>query len=183
MNPSTLAHRPLDLDIPGDIYREVPPWPRIKWLDSLKIENVARAMLPHNADSTYDLSCFEWMPGTSGVMQNAGNCMGVDANHSVWRFGFGKASRMADAFGCTIPDFPELDEYGFLWVIARRQGGKIMQTWRGWANEMPKNYRDICDAPVILSCPPGSLSRPIFYSPRTNVIARKARVEHLLKNN
>lgn len=79
----------------------------------------------------------EWL--RSRIMARSGALIGFGAERCVWRFGFLPGSEAANAYGVA------LEGHGFLWVLATRKTGKVVDTFRGWALELPDTYRKVID--------------------------------------
>lgn len=73
------------------------------------------------------------------IMGRSGECVGMTNELAVWRFGFLPDSESADAFGVRIDSPRE----GFLWVLATRRTGKVRETYRGYAIELPAGFRRV----------------------------------------
>lgn len=73
------------------------------------------------------------------IMAQAGTCIGMSDVFAVWRFGFLRNSYSHKAYGVYhTGDF-------FLWVLAYRESGRIIETCEGAAIELPHNYREVID--------------------------------------
>lgn len=86
------------------------------------------------------------IPGDSEdkIMARTGEMLGFDKNFSVSRFGFIPGSIEAQAHGVCIPD-----NQGFVWVLATRKTGKIKDTFRGYALELPARFRNVIDREYV----------------------------------
>lgn len=103
------------------------------------------------------------LPGRSGdevmrqrIMARSGNVVGMSVDHVVWRFGFCSGSEAANAFGVEITEVtpadtegesepPTPNQYGFLWVLATRRTAKVKATFRGYALELPDEFRKVIE--------------------------------------
>lgn len=160
MRPSLLATRPYGFDVPGDIYAfgELPPQPQVMLPDG-SLANVNRDQI------TRDMKI---IPGCLGIMHHHGECMGFSKDRAVWRFGFVATSKLARAFDCSITTGD--NEHGFAWVIATRRTGVVIETWRGWANNLPDKFKRVIDAPALIRCAEGHMQSAEFFAPTTNAI-------------
>lgn len=195
MQPELLAQRP-DVEIPGDRYLEMPPKPRVRNLATGVVSNV-----PIEDVRAADAPPYEVVPGLLGFMALNGTLMGVSKNYAVWRFGWTEDSPMGKTGIWMPPEYEHcvrcrgrgfhfeeseaegthcdncegagrrISNIGFLWVLATRKAGVIKDQWRGWATNLPPSFRNVIDAPVIISCAEGYMNTPTFHPPtKTNVI-------------
>jgi hypothetical protein len=167
MNVSMLASRPT-VDVPGDIYNtELPPRPRVMLADGA-IQNLDREVVEGMLSAPDGRE--KLMPGPSGIMHRTGELLGVSKDLAVWRFGFVEGSEAANAYGCHIPADPETGAIGFLWVLATRRSGKVKETIRDWAVNLPDNFHQVINSPVVITCGEGLISNPIFHPPHTTAV-------------
>jgi hypothetical protein len=78
------------------------------------------------------------------IMARSGSCVGMNPTLAVWRFGFMIMSETGIAHNVAIKSTGS-EEYGFLWVLATRKTGKVKQTFRGFAIELPSKFRQVID--------------------------------------
>ena len=91
----------------------------------------------------------------SRIMARDGHCIGMSDKLAVWRFGYvfnrvqeGFEYRgHAEAHNVSIEDSAAfgVEYYGFLWVLATRRTGKIRDTCRGWAIDLPKQFLKVIE--------------------------------------
>lgn len=74
----------------------------------------------------------------ANIMARSGSCVGMTEELSVWRFGFLPGSESATAYGVAVDDGQD-----FVWVLATRKTGKVKEIARGWAIQLPDNFRTI----------------------------------------
>ena len=74
------------------------------------------------------------------IMARSGDIVGFTAREVVWRFGFLPGSEAANAYGVAINDGE-----GFVWVLATRKTGKVRATFRGFAVELPPEFRKVIE--------------------------------------
>lgn len=81
------------------------------------------------------------VPGDNpyGIMARSGDCLGMSDDTAVWRFGFNRESEAGKAYGVCIP------ANGFLWVLADRTSGEVIENWVGWAINMPDAFKEVID--------------------------------------
>lgn len=75
------------------------------------------------------------------IMRRSGECCGMTATQAVWRFGFSRGSESAQAYGVWL----DPDVRGFLWVLATRKTGKVLETFQGFAYELPAHFNEVID--------------------------------------
>lgn len=71
------------------------------------------------------------------IMARYGNLVGWSRSRVVWRFGFLRDSDFHKAFGV----YKDV----FLWVMSSFCGEHIMETFEGFACELPDNFKNIID--------------------------------------
>lgn len=74
------------------------------------------------------------------IMSRSADLVGMTDKHAIWRFGFLPHSEAATAYGCAISDGE-----GFVWVLATRRTGKVLDTCRGYALDLPARFRRVID--------------------------------------
>ncbi len=76
------------------------------------------------------------------IMARSGDCLGMNERLAVWRFGFLPNSEAANAYGVAVEDGE-----GFLWILATRKTGKVRASFRGYALDLPREFRTVIDGP------------------------------------
>jgi hypothetical protein len=80
------------------------------------------------------------IPGDNhyGIMARSGECLGMNIEFAVWRFGFRPGSEAAKAYGVSVTE-------GFYWYIAKRKEDKVVEKFIGIAIDLPDNFRRVID--------------------------------------
>lgn len=73
------------------------------------------------------------------IMARSGDFLGGNERQGAWRFGFGAGSESAEAYGVHFTG------RGFLWVLATRKTGKVLDTCEGFAVELPETFTKVID--------------------------------------
>jgi hypothetical protein len=86
------------------------------------------------------------VPGDNSerIMARSGDCVGMNPTLAVWRFGFMITSEAGIAYNVAIKSTGS-EEYGFLWILATRKTGKVRDSFRGFAIELPDKFRQVID--------------------------------------
>ena len=90
------------------------------------------------------------IPGDSEdqIMLRMGSCVGISNDRAVWRFGFAPNSPAATAFGVELSDWipePGQGNGGFVWVLCTRKTAKVKEVFRGYALNLPENFRNVIE--------------------------------------
>lgn len=87
------------------------------------------------------------VPGDNNehLMSRDGSLVGFDRYHAVWRFGYMPGSVHAEAHGISIEQ--DSMQHGFLWVLTTVRTSRIVDTYRGFALNLPENFRTVIDQP------------------------------------
>lgn len=70
----------------------------------------------------------------AAVFHCHGVFIGGTKTRAVWSFGWLRTSRLAELTGHEVPTFT--------WILATESGKKI-ETWKGYANDLPKRFRAV----------------------------------------
>lgn len=71
-------------------------------------------------------------------MARSGDCLGMSEYWAVWRFGYTFFSEKREQTGVYMPNH-------FLWILADRRSGVIVERWKGIAADLPNNFRRVLD--------------------------------------
>lgn len=110
------------------------------------------------------------IPGDSddNLMYRAGELMGISENNAVWRFGWDEES----VYGKTGVHLTRGDDgnIAFIWVLSTRRAGVVKEVVRDWAVNLPQNFKDVIEAPVVVHDTGGFMSKPYVYSVRSHKV-------------
>ena len=81
------------------------------------------------------------------LMARDGHCMGMSDKLAVWRFGYIFGSHLAMYSGCYITNETAFgtEYHGYLWILATRKTGKIKERFRGYATDLPKEFKRVIE--------------------------------------